>query len=87
MADLLKSKNSGSVNASWKPTYKWIGVTAGIILVFLIAMFFVLNILLKPYMRERPAEITPWLNKSNKEMKAEQQPEKIIEQGEQNAGN
>ncbi|MCL1972782.1 MAG: hypothetical protein FWG57_07340 [Endomicrobia bacterium] len=86
MADLLKSKNSDSVNAPWKPTYKWMGVTAGIILVLLTVSFFVLNILLKPYMRERPAEITPWLSNSKKEMKAEQQPEIIVENGGQNAG-
>jgi hypothetical protein len=48
----------------WSPTYKWFAKTAGIILAVLIVIFFALNIILKPYMRQIPAEITPWLDKS-----------------------
>ena len=85
MADPIKPNNPNDENSPWKPTYKWMGITTGIILTILIIMFFVLNILLKPYMREIPPEITPWLDKSKKEIKAVQ-PEKT-EQDEQNAAN
>jgi len=47
----------------WAPTYKWFAKTAGIILASLIVIFFALNIILKPYMRQIPIEITPWLEK------------------------
>ncbi|MCL2144928.1 MAG: hypothetical protein FWH43_05510 [Endomicrobia bacterium] len=80
---VLKLNNSNDGNTPWKPAYKWMGITAGAILFFLVIMFFVLNIVLKPYMRELPSEITPWLDKSKKEIKAVQ-PEKI-EQDEENA--
>ncbi|AKL97458.1 hypothetical protein [Endomicrobium proavitum] len=46
----------------WKPNYKWLAKVAGIILAFVIVLFFTLNIVLKPYMRNIPSEITPWLN-------------------------
>ncbi|MDR2192775.1 MAG: hypothetical protein LBO62_07870 [Endomicrobium sp.] len=46
---------------AWTPTYMWFAKTAGIILASLIVIFFTLNILLKPYMRQIPIEITPWL--------------------------
>ena len=49
-------------DAPWKPTYKWLAKTAGIVLATLIVVFFVANIVLKPYMRHIPLEITPWLN-------------------------
>ncbi len=57
----MKSEEKQEINKPWKPTYKWMGVTAGIILAFLIISFFVLNIVLKPYMREIPMDVTPWL--------------------------
>ena len=47
----------------WAPTYIWYAKAAGVILAGLIVVFFILNIVLKPYMREIPAEITPWLKK------------------------
>ena len=47
--------------APWQPTYKWFAKTAAIIFAALLLMFFVLNILLKPYMRKISPEITPWL--------------------------
>jgi hypothetical protein len=84
MADLLKANNSTEGNTPWRPTYKWMGITSGIIFVFLIIAFFVLNIVLKPYMRELPHEITPWL-KAKQESKAEQPQQ--TQQDEQNAGN
>lgn len=45
----------------WVPTYKWFAKTACIILASLIVIFFALNVILKPYMRQIPQEITPWL--------------------------
>lgn len=81
ISKFFKSENSNDGSTSWKPTYRWMGIVAGIILITLIIIFFVLNIVLKPYMRERPLEITPWLDKSKKEVKAEQP--KQIEQDKQ----
>ena len=62
-------------DAPWKPTYKGMAIAAGAILIALTIVFFVLNIVLKPYMRELPKELTPWLNKSVKEIKVEQKEE------------
>lgn len=47
----------------WQPSWKWHLKTLGIIYLVLIIIFFTLNFLLKPYMREIPKEITPWLEK------------------------
>jgi|AGTN01.2.fsa_nt_gi hypothetical protein len=45
----------------WKPSWKWHGRTLAVIYAVLIVLFFTLNALLKPYMREIPKDITPWL--------------------------
>lgn len=45
----------------WRPTWKWHLTVLGIIYVVLIVIFFIVNWLLKPYMRKLPQEITPWL--------------------------
>lgn len=45
----------------WKPSLTWHLKVLGIIYVCLILLFFLLNYLLKPYMRKLPPEITPWL--------------------------
>ena len=45
----------------WKPTWKWHLKILGIIYLSLIAIFFLLNWLLKPYMRKLPQDVTPWL--------------------------
>ncbi|MDR2426703.1 MAG: hypothetical protein LBD46_05960 [Endomicrobium sp.] len=84
ITDFFKSKDLSNKDKSrpWIPTYRWMSITAFIILVILIIIFFVLNIILKPYMRKLPPEITPWLDKSKKEIRAEQP--KQIEQGQQN---
>lgn len=58
--EIIKEQNE---KTPWAPSYVWYAKTAGIILAVLIAAFFILNIFLKPYMRERPVEITPWLKK------------------------
>ena len=83
MADILKPNNSNDGNAPWKPTYKWMGITAGVIFFLLVIIFFAANIVLKPYMRELPHEITPWL-KAKQEAKTEQP--KQMQQDGQNAG-
>jgi len=50
----------------WRPTLKWHLAVLGSIYAFLLVMFFVLNIFLKPYMRQIPADITPWLKQMPK---------------------
>jgi hypothetical protein len=50
----------------WRPTYKWYAKVFGIIFGVLIAAFFILNILLKPYMRVIDPDITPWLHSEQK---------------------
>jgi hypothetical protein len=49
---------------TWKPTLRWHLKSLSIIFVILIVSFVVLNIVLKPYMRKIPSDITPWLNKT-----------------------
>ena len=46
----------------WKPTLRWHLTTLAIIYTSLIVIFFSLNIILKPYLRQIPKNITPWLN-------------------------
>jgi len=47
----------------WIPTYRWFATAGSIILIFLIVFFFTANAILKPWMRQRPLEVTPWLAK------------------------
>lgn len=47
----------------WYPTWKWHVRVLIIIFVIIIVLFLGLNYFLKPYMRELPADITPWLSK------------------------
>ena len=56
--DVAAAENSRPL---WKPTYKWLAKTGGIILGIVIVLFFVFNIVLSPYMRKMPADVTPWL--------------------------
>ncbi len=49
---------------TWMPTLAWLSKTFLIIALFLVIAFFALNFLLKPYMRDIPAELTPWLDKT-----------------------
>ncbi|MCL2507518.1 MAG: hypothetical protein FWF00_07540 [Endomicrobia bacterium] len=58
---VVEINNEKEKIVAWQPTYKWLGTVAAIILASLIVIFFVLNIMLKPYMRQIPPEITPWL--------------------------
>ena len=46
----------------WMPTWQWHVRTLGIIYVIVIILFFVTKSLLKPYVRQLPAEVTPWLH-------------------------
>lgn len=52
---------------SWKPDFKWLFKTFIFVYVLVIILFFLLNFLLNPYMRQRPAEITPWLDNNKTE--------------------
>lgn len=45
----------------WRPSWKWHAKTLGAIYVILLVLFFLLNHFLKPYMRQIPSDITPWL--------------------------
>ncbi len=57
---------------TWKPDFKWLIKTFAVAYIAIIILFFMLNFLLKPYMRQRPMEITPWLDKNKTENVAEQ---------------
>ena len=46
---------------TWMPSLKWLCKSFLVIMVVLVILFFSLNFLLKPYMRDIPMEITPWL--------------------------
>jgi hypothetical protein len=48
---------------TWMPSLKWLCVSFFIIAVFVTGTYFALNFALKPYMRDIPVEITPWLDK------------------------
>ena len=50
---------------TWMPSLKWFCKTFIIIIGCLVIIFFTLNFLLKPYMRDIPMEITPWLQKTD----------------------
>ncbi|MCR4663561.1 MAG: hypothetical protein K5622_06725 [Endomicrobiaceae bacterium] len=52
---------------TWMPSLKWLCKSFIIIIAFLIITFFVLNFLLKSYMRDIPMEITPWLDKTSQQ--------------------
>ena len=49
---------------TWMPSLSWFCKTFIIIFSCLVIIFFTLNFLLKPYMRDIPMEVTPWLDKS-----------------------
>jgi len=55
-----------NVLSLWRPTWEWHLTVLGSIYGILLVVFFVLNIVLKPYMRQIPADITPWLKASPK---------------------
>jgi len=45
----------------WRPDWKWHAKVLGVVYVVLLISFFVLNHALRPYMRQIPQDITPWL--------------------------
>jgi hypothetical protein len=49
------------VEPIWSPTWQWHAKSLGIIYACLIIAYFLLNIFLKPYLRQIPMEVTPWL--------------------------
>ena len=50
----------------WSPTWKWHAKTLGIIYVILTVVYFALSSFLKPYLRQIPPEVTPWLQSHDK---------------------
>ncbi|MBN1621162.1 MAG: zinc ribbon domain-containing protein [Endomicrobiales bacterium] len=51
----------------WKPSWKWHVRALVIIYTCLIIAFFLMNHLLKPYLRQIPNDVTPWLKDLPKE--------------------
>lgn len=49
----------------WKPTWQWHGRVLFIIYVTLTVIFFIAKVMLKPYVRQLPSEITPWMHSKN----------------------
>jgi hypothetical protein len=46
----------------WRPSWAWHGRTLMIIYGVVIVLFFLLHHALKPYVRQLPADITPWMH-------------------------
>jgi len=46
----------------WQPSWQWHGRALLIIYAVIIALFLVLRVALKPYVRRLPDDITPWLH-------------------------
>ena len=61
MDNEIKKEKEDSI---WQPNLKWFLKVLITMYIFIIIAFFTLNFLLKPYMRDIPKEITPWLNKT-----------------------
>lgn len=45
----------------WRPSWRWHLITLSTVYTILIIIFFTLNHILKPYLRNIPKDITPWL--------------------------
>ncbi len=45
----------------WRPSWMWHARVLVVIYAVLITLFFLMNSLLKPYLRQIPRDITPWL--------------------------
>ena len=61
MDNEIKKEKEDSI---WQPNLKWFLKVLITMYVLIIIAFFTINFLLKPYMRDIPKEITPWLNKT-----------------------
>ncbi len=62
---MLKEKKDLQEKYTWMPSLKWMLKALAALYVLIIIFYFSLNILLKPYMRDIPKELTPWLNDKN----------------------
>jgi len=56
--------NEKKENSVWQPNLKWFLKVLITMYILITIVFFTVNFLLKPYMRDIPKEITPWLNKT-----------------------
>jgi hypothetical protein len=65
----MKHKNSLEVKRDkyilWRPSYLWYFKTSVVVLGVLAVIFFTLNIVLKPYMRQINPELTPWIKSAS----------------------
>ncbi len=50
-----------NVQPMWAPTWQWHAKALGGIYVGLVFVYFALNYLLGPYLRDIPKDVTPWL--------------------------
>lgn len=55
-----------NVTPVWSPTWQWHVKTLGIIYAVLIIVYFFVNWFLGPYLRDIPADVTPWLPEAQK---------------------
>jgi hypothetical protein len=46
----------------WRPTWAWHGRTLAIVYAIVIVVFFIVRAWLKPYVRQLPPDITPWMH-------------------------
>jgi len=60
------SKDDKQEIKTWMPSLKWMLKVLAVIYVVIIIAFFTLNYFLKPYMRDIPKELTPWLEQTDK---------------------
>lgn len=59
--ELSSPKTSVVAEPLWQPDLKWYIKTLAIIYVCLIIAYHIATIVLKPYIRKIPQEVTPWL--------------------------
>ncbi len=60
---LPSSSQQGEQMMVWRPDWKWHIKTLLIIYVVIVAFYFAMNAILKPYIRHIPEDVTPWLKK------------------------
>lgn len=62
---MTKRERNQEKQNTWMPSLAWLLKVLAIIYIVIIIAFFSFNYLLKPYMRDIPKEITPWLYNGN----------------------
>lgn len=62
---MTKKEKNQEIQNTWMPSLKWMLNVLAIIYVTIVIAFFSFNYLLKPYMRDVPKELTPWLYNNN----------------------